>query len=290
MKNKKAQITMNMIIKIMLVLAAFGLVFLFVMFGSDKASYAAEENTCHSSVVFRTMSSLNVADTNVNIGPLLCKTFDKKITGTKAELESQISKMMARCWWMYNEGRQDDLFNSAELSTLLGFDGDNNKCRLCYTVLIDQDEIEDGSIGSGELFNYLLQTDHYQIKGATYLDYIQSYGGPGEPVIMESVYPRGAYGIAYLSKSTDNSGFSWVDVGIALGAVGAVVCVATVVCGVVASGAAIVVGVAAVGYEATHAYNVVKADAFYNEERDVSMVVFDTLQGLDAGECEIITD
>ena len=106
---------------------------------------------------------------------------------------------------------------------------------------------------------------------------------------MENVYPRGAYGIAYLSKSKDESGFNWVDVGIGIGTVGAVICVATVACGIIASGAAAVIGAAAVGYEATHAYNVAKAKYFYSEKRDVSMVVFDSLQALEAGKCELVT-
>lgn len=280
--DKKA-VAMGQLVIIVITVVAFLLIAGTISRVLAKSQDKEAEYLCHNSVALRMATTVNVADTDVAISPIMCKTIDKKIQGDREEIKEQMAYMMARCWWMFNEGRQDDLLDSAEISDLLGWDDNENKCFLCYTSVIDEKEIPGGPIGAQEMFSYLKQTDHRQFKGMKYLDYLQSYGGPGKAAVMDSISSQNAYGIVFMSKSEDDASMGWIDVVVAgIAAVGVVACAIAEPCGIIAAG----VAVAGTAYVVVHGADVLAAKAnFYEEERSVSIVTLDDLKSIEAGDC-----
>ncbi len=313
--NKKGQVT-SFLPQLVLVILAFVLIAMVLgRFMTDVNDVAAEQ-LCHDSISMRAASVMQVAGAEITLTPSLCKTIDKKVEGDREEIKEQMADLMARCWWMFNEGRYDDLLDSNEISNFLGWEDFENKCFICYSAMINEEEIGGGSITKTEMFNYLMENQYYKVNG-TYVDYIQSYGGPGAPMIMGDIEPEEAYAITFLAKSTDNSKWTIVDWGaitVAIGAtvvaVGAVACliaepcgliVGTVLTGGLATGTAATAtatGVVATGafltadaagaYVALHALDMAVSQ-IYEEERGVSMVSISTLSAAQMADC-VITD
>jgi hypothetical protein len=236
------------------------------------------EELCRSTVVTRVSTPLNLIEKGLYWAPLACETQDLDIKGNHEELKAQTAQLMARCWYMFNEGRQDELLNSDQVEKVFGWEDNDNECFLCYSLAIDQNSIEGGAIGADEMHKYLVEEDHYKVKGLTYLNYIQSYGGPGNVAIMDSIEPNNAYGVAFLGKSSDNSEWTWLDT-VSVGAA-AVACATGVGC--------IITAVVAGSYLTTHGVNEF-ASNFYSEERAVSTIVFDNLKSIkENSKCDII--
>jgi hypothetical protein len=282
LSNKKA-VAMGQLVIIVITVVGFLLLLGTINRVLAKSQDKEAEYLCHNSIALRMATTVNVEDVDMAISPVLCKTIDKKIRGDREEIKEQMAYMMARCWWMFNEGRQDDLLDAVKVSSLLGWDNSGNSCFLCYTGVIDEKEIPGGPIGAQEMFTYLQQTDHRQFKGMKYLDYIQSYGGPGKAAVMDSISPKNAYGVVFMSKSDDDASMGWIDAVVGgLAAAGVVVCAIAEPCGIIAGA----VAVAGTSYVAAHSANVLAAKAnFYEEERSVSMVTLDDLKGVEAGDC-----
>lgn len=266
------------------------------------------EILCQQSIAIRAATTLQIGDdAEFTSLPMLCKTLDKKVeTGKREEVKKEIADMMTRCWWMFNEGRYDDAMNTAQLGNMLGFNSPN-KCFICYSALVEgnkKDEIEGGPISKGEMYKYLSETQYPKIKNTTYSQYIEyKGGGPGATYLLSNIEPDTGYAITFLSKSDDDSGVTWVDAvaGAVIGAavIGGIACAILEPCGAIVAVAATssataltataatgLAVTAATGYEAVHAYNKAKA-VFYSEQRDVSMVFFDTLSSAQSNECVI---
>jgi hypothetical protein len=75
--------------------------------------------------------------------PRICPTFDKKGTvptkdyqdqkiGKETQAASEIRDMMARCWWMWLEGKQQNIFQRGVFDLKDG-------CFICYTFAINKD-------------------------------------------------------------------------------------------------------------------------------------------------------
>lgn len=246
----------------------------------------------------RAMSTVNIGSADVRLVPPMCKTIEVEITGNREEIKDQLAYLMARCWWMFGEGRYEELFENDfdGLTKVLAVDKVDNDCFLCYTAVIDQKNIDGGVIPVKEMFDYLIEKDHRQIKGLSYMDYIQSYGGPGLPAVLDGIGGRESYGVVFMSKNKKMEGDGWLAwTGTAVFGVlvtaGAIACVASVACGVgvgIASVSAIAVATgttAAATYAAWHQF---KAE-YYGGDRDISVVTLDHLKGIEAGGC-MVTD
>jgi len=59
-------------------------------------------------------------------------TKEYKTDNLKESTANQIRDMTAKCWWMWLEGRQTNMFSTSTLSFA-------NKCFVCYTFSIDKD-------------------------------------------------------------------------------------------------------------------------------------------------------
>ncbi len=222
----KKGLTASFIVGMMITLIAFFLIAGMLYKFASKAEGVEAEIMCHDSVALRARTALYMKSEAVSgelkMVPPLCKTLDVKIKGNKQELMRQISDKTARCWWMFNEGRYEeilDTFGLKLLPNILGFGASENKCFNCYTLLVDQDEIEGGTISSKELADFMASKKYAKVN-LTYIDYIQSYGGPGRVVItVPEIKPRSAYTISMMPKNKIE-GVTWIEVlkyGLAIG-------------------------------------------------------------------------
>lgn len=172
----------------------------FVSSGGDKGP----EVVCQESVALRAASAVSVGSlAEVKTVPLLCKTIDKEISGNRKEIKEQLAAQIDRCWWMFNEGRTEEL-----ISTVPGLGGGNDGF-ICYTtvVLKSRDFKEGESIPTGEFADYLAVTPYSKISSGktkkSHLEYIQSYGGPGRIQLLmkpEGITPQSAFEIAFVEK------------------------------------------------------------------------------------------
>ena len=278
--NKKAM-AMNTLVAITITIISLVLIAYTVTKFSTDADEKESEALCRNSVAFRTASTINILDSEYPLSPVLCKTIDLKVEKKeKEEVKEELAKKMARCWWMFNEARQDDLLDrGVSVERLLGFGENDNNCFLCYT-LIFENGIEDGPISSQEMSDYILNTK-YPKTGENYINYFQSYGGPGTFGIIDEISQDDAYGILFMSRDTTQAGLTLADALAAGGVViGGISCIASV--GITCAIAAAVGGT----YLAAHAANVLAAkEEFYHIDRPISMIVLDKLSGIERSGC-----
>jgi len=276
--NSKKGVTAGTLVVIISVIAAF-IIIASVIFGfMSKTEVKEAELLCKTSIDLRATSAVQAGSASVPLAPVLCKTQDKDIIGNREEIKSQLAYMMARCWWMFGEGRHEENLESLNVfQQTLGIASSENTCFLCYTATIDQNEIDGGAIGMEEMLNYVIEKDHKDIQGLKYLDYFQSYGGPGMVVLTDPIKANHAYGIVYMAKNKESdSGGLWKT------ALAGAVVSGVVLCSVATLGAcAVVVGVGAAaggGYAAYNAY-------FTSAERDVSTITLGDLNLISTANC-----
>ena len=229
MRSKKGMATeMGFIITTSLVLISFFLIIgLFARFSSRTNDLEAEL-LCQTSIAQRVRTAVNIDwddagglslfTSQVKTIPPLCRTIDKKVSGSREQVLRQVADNMARCWWMFGEGRYQNLLDDVQadvLPDILGFEDlapytgpdDANQCFNCYTILVDQDEIPGGPITGTEMMEFL-RTKKYAKVDKIYLDYIQGFGGPGRIVLtIPEILPREAYAISMMPKNQGDSTF-----------------------------------------------------------------------------------
>ncbi len=228
-KSKKG-LGMEFIVTTSLLLISFFLIGGLLMRFVAKSSDAEAELLCQTSIAMRAKTAsnidwgagkggLNLFESQVKTIPLICRTVDKKISGSREQILRQVGDNMARCWWMFGEGRYENILDSVNINLfpeVLGVsDFGPNQCFNCYTILINQNEISGGSITSGEIIEYLSKTVYGRVN-KTYLDYIQGHKGPGRVVLtIPDIQPRQAYAISMMPKKQKESAF-WKGVSSAL--------------------------------------------------------------------------
>ncbi len=307
MSVRKKGLAAGQLVTLILVIVSFTVVGGVVSKIYAKEGCKEHEALCHTSVGMRAATAVQVSDiADVALGPIFCKTCDKKISGKREAVKTGIANAMARCWWVFHEGRYQEILTEQHdevFSTVLGLDKTENDCFLCSTILIEEDDFgEEGMITSNEMLNFMVDTQYPKLRNTTYLQYIQSFGGPGRVAIGTDIKPRHAYGVSFLAKNKEADGTVafWKGVGelavayaaraVAVGAVaGAVVGCYTLgtavslgtaipVC-VAITGAAgsFIAGAVVVGAGATTmAINDFKV-ALYESERDTSVIMLDNL-------------
>ncbi|MEK6900350.1 MAG: hypothetical protein AABX05_04475 [Nanoarchaeota archaeon] len=210
--------TAEFIIGIMIVLIAFFLIAGMLLRFTSKVNDKEAEILCHASIAVRTRSAIQIGESaglGAKLVPAICQTIDKKISGKKEELMTKIADKMATCWWMFGEGRYEELLHSWDLNLVVVGTIHGNKCFNCYTMLIDETEIENGQITRKEMEEFLMTHNYAKIGNetskVTYFDYIQSYGGPGRTVMLTpDISPRQGYAISIMPKNRAQSNF-WED-------------------------------------------------------------------------------
>ena len=213
-KGKKG-LGMEFIITTSLLLISFFLIAGLLGRFSSRTSDLEAELLCQTSVAQRAKTALNIDwkagglelfKAQVKTIPRLCRTIDKKVSGTREQILRQVADSMARCWRMFGEGRYEELLDDVKADVfpqILGVGSGGNQCFNCYTILIDQNDISGGPIEAAEI-NDFLRSKTYAKVNKTYLDYIQSYGGPGRAVItLPEILPNQAYTVSMMPKNKE---------------------------------------------------------------------------------------
>lgn len=287
------------LVTILLVIISFILIAGTITRVMAKMGDSQAETVCQNSIALRARTMVNINDEAVDkkfihgqlkLVPPLCKTIDKKVSGDREEIMQQVADKMIRCWQMFGEGQYDEILHNSEYGLwLYNLDQTDNKCFLCYTQLIEEDDFE--IIKPEEFLKFLIETDYPKAKDTKYIDYIQHHGGPGRVLLLADIEPRHAYGISFLAKNKDLEAGFWAGLGkfagglaIAAGAsiataFTATVCTATIVCPFIVGGVA-VAGIASSTYVTAAGYEDLKTlalEAFNPKERDVSTITFSSL-------------
>lgn len=287
----KRGMAMSQLVVILLSIVSFVLIAFALKEQISKADKREAETICHSSISLRANAAFSVAKEDIRLTPVLCKTIDQKVDGNREEIKEQVANQMARCWWMFNEGRVEEALGNIDLVRAVLGTAKDNDCFLCHTSLIDVEEIDGGPISGRELWKYMKDTKYPQAD-VSYLDYIQSYGGPGQVAILNSIFPSTAYGIVFLSKNKERGSGNWLisiaTSAVALGyAAAAAVCIASIGCG---AALATVYAVTAISAESIAALtNPVLSELYESDERDVSVIVFDYLGSVEKRSCLVRT-
>ncbi|MBT3836431.1 hypothetical protein HN799_05310 [Candidatus Woesearchaeota archaeon] len=214
--NKKA-VTAGFIISIMITLIAFIVISGVLIRFWDQGDDSEAELLCKQSIDLRVATAVRInwvgSSAKLKAVPPLCKTIDKRVTGSRDAIKKEVSHSMARCWEMFGQGKHEELFSNVDtggiFGSLFGFGGDND-CFNCYTVNIAQDEIKEGSISNEELADYMGKNKYKNTK-KTYLDYIQNSGGPGRVIFTQKkIDPRNSYAISFMAKNKESEP-SWVS-------------------------------------------------------------------------------
>ncbi len=285
-RTKKGGVPYTLVIFIGVILSAGVLLYLVSLIISGFGEKSVEE-VCRGNVIFRTSEFFG----DQRLGPLLCQTQKVELRGNKETVKEQIAELMRKCWYMFDEGKSIDALDGESVKKALGWEDNKNGCFTCF--IADTAKIDGGPILPHELFTYLEDVDHPTAKGLKYLDYIQSYGGDGAVLTLSPVMDNQVYGISFLSKSKDDSKWTWGDSAATAALVtgtlavkaGVAICGTVIGCpvGVIVGGAG--AAVTGLGYLATGAYHDAK-NLIYEEERAVSTITFDTLQSIERAGCE----
>lgn len=196
-ENSRAQV-IGEVVKLVLVVAAILLLFVFLYRLYAKATGDEGEKACHNAIVLQ-----QVLVDKTKIGPFtpaqyvkpwpsVCRTNDKIIkTDDPKKAKKELAELMWQCWWMMGEG------------VIKPFDKDwwsgSRKCFVCYTVQFP--ELEE-SVGKDELMFYMRKEEK---EGKSYYDLFK-YGDEkliSSPV-TDPVMKGGVYAIIY-SSPTDPS-------------------------------------------------------------------------------------
>jgi len=275
MKSNKAVMSASFIVGIIITLAAFMIIGGTVMRFVGEAEPKEAERLCHDSITWRAATTLQVEGTDIQLSPILCKTLDFKIEGEKERVMEQLAQKLARCWWMFGEGRYEQILDKEQLGKIFGLAKTKNDCFLCYTIMIE-DKAFKGKITSQELLDYM-RTHDYSSYNMSYLDYVQGFGGPGGlGLIAQEIEPGKAYGISFLAKNTEEK--SWFGEIVGGTAVVAGLVSGYFLCGAtVGLGCVIATGIAVAGGEVLGSAVGSKIDNLYTE-RDISLVYLSELK------------
>ena len=136
-RNKRG-IEWSTLIEILLVIVATGFIIGIFSAAAGKADEKTAENLCRGFNALRFGINEKIG---FSLAPRACKTIDKKdvpskdyighVKGIREGAKAEVRDLMARCWWMWIEGNQRDMFSTSTLSI-------DEKCFICYTFLIDE--------------------------------------------------------------------------------------------------------------------------------------------------------
>lgn len=269
--NKKA-IATNVLITILI-----SIVFLLIVGGIMKnvdtnKTEQEKENRCKASIDNRARTAIGINDNSewsvvkasLKGSPVLCETIKKKLKGDELETLRSISEKVARCWWMFGEGRYEEMLHGSDFSMLFHGVETENACFDCYNLMIDTNNID---ITSNELYDYMFEEKMLR-HNMTYLEYIQSNGGPGRMIFLApyGIKSDNVYTISFAAKNKEGSSSFWTTIGVGIG-VGVIML----------TPAGWVAGIATLAATAGAGY---VADTYdeYSSDRDVSTIFFSHLK------------
>jgi len=200
--NMKKGMAAGTLVAMIITLAAFMLIASVIIKFMINVDEQQAELICHDSIALRAATQISAGDTKIL--PLVCKTLDKKLEGGTEEIKEQIAVKMARCWWMFNEGRYDEILDTDKVRKIFGLAKTGNDCLICYNLIIPNGELKGQTITTSDLFAYIRDTNYPKLNKVTYLDYIQyAGGGPGRVILGEDINDGQAYGVVIFVKNKE---------------------------------------------------------------------------------------
>ncbi|MBI2654701.1 hypothetical protein HYX02_07910 [Candidatus Woesearchaeota archaeon] len=140
-KNKKG-IEVSTLVEIILIIIAAGLIIGVFNYAASKADEQTSEKLCRGFNALRFATHIDKGPFTYDIVPGACKTLDKGDLptsdykdfegGPKEAAKKEIREMMAKCWWMWLEGKQPNLFQTSTVRL-------QNKCFICYDFSLNKD-------------------------------------------------------------------------------------------------------------------------------------------------------
>ena len=132
----------NFLIEILLLLVATTLIITIFTIAAGRADDKTSENLCRGFNAIRYATQIGEGKLSITAAPNACKTIDKKdvpskdyknnADSTKDGAQKEIRDLMARCWWMWLEGNQKNMFDKS-------FYNWQNGCFICYTFSTGKD-------------------------------------------------------------------------------------------------------------------------------------------------------
>ena len=116
---------------IILLIGAFAVISVITVF-MLKASDKEVENLCRDSILIRAKTTLNVEGKEFKATPPLCNTINKKVSGKQEEVKKTFSDLAARCWWMWGEGKYEEIIASKNFLGKLGINTCTEKLKGLY--------------------------------------------------------------------------------------------------------------------------------------------------------------
>ncbi len=173
-KIKKRGMTASTLIGLLIAIVSFLVVFLVIDVAKLQAEERTAEELCRISIATREKTSIEVKKwgfgTEVKVAPLICPTAKSEDVGkgmTKDEVTEYIAKKIARCWYKYQEGLVEDVFEGSTFK---------DKCQICYPLNIKKwdDYDEKGDITSADLVEFMYNTPYKVIEES---DSCKLFGG-----------------------------------------------------------------------------------------------------------------
>lgn len=198
--SRKGAVSITLLISTIVLIISFLIILAVINQGTSQIKGKGAENVCRSSVAARAASVMGLGPEEVKVKiktvPLFCKNTDVDVSGTKEEVMKEVADLMARCWWMFHEGRYADTIDPF----IVG-----HNCFPCYTVTIDK--IEDADKIEWEEFNdWLLShnTSTTKLENNTvkkesigYVEYLTNYERIPGFVSLRKIEEKQIYYILY---------------------------------------------------------------------------------------------
>jgi len=285
MKNKEGEFSVARFLMILLALASGVIILLTISSSQEDQNDYQNEALCRASIITRGKMSApinaGIASIDLKLQPPLCSTREVEITGNREEIMEQMAYYLSRCYWMFGEGRFEQIFHGNKvhhLPILFGTDEHKNKCFTCYNAVVNEKNFQ--PITPGEFAIYLENNKH-QSSGMRYTDYLENTGEGTLFIMLDNIEPNTAYAVEFLPKMKpleSTSALGWI--------VGAVAVIAGGVCVIATAGACAGV-IATVAASATVAVGsavlVVQTDEYWksvhdSEERDFTTLALPTIK------------
>jgi len=283
--NKKGEIAVGRFLMLLLIVSSGAIILLSISSVQQDNNDYQEEAICRASIITRGKMSMpinaGVASIDLKLQPPLCSTREVEITGNREEIKEQMAYYLSRCYWMFGEGRFEQIFHGNtvhHLPALFGTNEHENKCFTCYNVVVNEENFE--PIPPSEFITYLKNNKHGPSR-LSYLEYLENTGAGTLFVMLESIAPNTAYAVEFLPKMAkleETSALGWIVGAVAV--IGGVACIVATIglcTGAIAAVASVTIaasGIAVLGAQTSQAWKNVH-DA---EERDFTTLALPTIK------------
>ncbi len=172
-KTDKKGIALTQLVLWTIILISFFLIAFSVERIISKSGSLESEIICRDSLILKAKTKVDLFDVKTISSPALCKTIDKKFSAVKKEEALDFfARSMERCWWIWLEGRLNEIFGiHGTIGNLIGNGDEKTKCFVCNTIVYQKGP----TLTKGEILGRLGEMKS-KYKNSDVLSYIQENG------------------------------------------------------------------------------------------------------------------